>query len=114
MTDATFSPGQQIVLKGTSAEVIQTRTVGDIEYLRAYIDGEGVKTVCLNDVDVQPHQTGLDRLPSQRLDDLHPAHEAVSAQWFNFHTQATELKLAHEQGQLLSISNSLVRLDPTS
>ncbi|MFC6721540.1 helicase-related protein [Halobacteriaceae archaeon SHR40] len=112
MTDATFSPGQQIVLNGTSAEVIQTRTVGDIEYLRAYIDGEGVKTVCLDDVDVQPHQTGLERLPIQRLADLHPDHNAVSAQWFDLHTQATKLKLAHEQGQLLSISNSLVRLEP--
>lgn len=112
MTDATFSPGQQIVLNGTSAEVIQTRTVGDIEYLRAYIDGEGVKTVCLDDVDVQPHQTGLERLPSQQLDDLHPDHDSVSAQWFDLHTQATKLKLAHEQGQLLSISNSLVRLEP--
>jgi SNF2 family DNA or RNA helicase len=112
MTDATFSPGQQVVLNGRSAEIIQTRTVGDIEYLRAYIDGEGVKTVCLDDVDVQPHQTGLETLSGQQLDDLHPDHEAVSAQWFNLHTQATKLKLAHEQGQLLSISNSLVRLEP--
>jgi len=112
MTDATFSPGQQIVLNGTSAEVIQTQTVGDIEYLRAYIDGEGVKTVCLDDVDVQPHQTGLESLPGQQLDDLHPSHESVSAQCFDLHTQATKLKLAHEQGQLLSISNSLVRLEP--
>jgi len=112
MTDASLSPGQQVVLNGTSAEVIQTRTVGDIEYLRAYIDGEGVKTVCLDDVDVQPHQTGLETLSGQQLDDLHPDHEAVSAQWFDLHTQATKLKLAHEQGQLLSISNSLVRLEP--
>jgi len=112
MTDTTFSPGQQVILNGTSAEVIQTRTVGDIEYLRAYIDGEGVKTVCLDDVDVQPYQTGLERLPGQQLDELHPTHEAVSAHWFDLHTQATKLKLAHEQGQLLSISNSLVRLEP--
>ena len=112
MTDATFSPGQQVILNGTSAEVIQTRTVGDIEYLRAYIDGEGVKTVCLDDVDVQPHQTGLERLSGRQLDDPHPDHDSVSAQWFGLHTQATKLKLAHEQGQLLSISNSLVRLEP--
>ncbi|ACV12089.1 helicase domain protein [Halorhabdus utahensis DSM 12940] len=112
MTDTTFSSGQQVILNGTSAEVIQTRTVGDIEYLRAYIDGEGVKTVCLDDVDIQPHQTGLETLSGQQLDDLHPDHEAVSAQWFDLHTQATKLKLAHEQGQLLSISNSLVRLEP--
>ena len=112
MTDATFSSGQQVVLNGTSAEVIQTRTVGDIEYLRAYIDGEGVKTVCLDDVDVQPYQTGLERLLGQQPDYLHSNHDSVSAQWFDLHTQATKLKLAHEQGQLLSISNSLVRLEP--
>ena len=112
MTDSTFSPGQQVVLNGKSAEVIQTRTVGSIEYLRAYIHGVGVKTVCLDDVDVQPHQTGLERLLGQQLGDLHPNHDSVSAQWFDLHTQATKLKLAHEQGQLLSISNSLVRLEP--
>jgi superfamily II DNA or RNA helicase len=112
MTDASFSPGQQVVLNGTPAEVIQTRTVGDIVYLRAYIDGDGVKTVCLDDVDVRLHQTGLERLPGQQLEDLHPNHDSVSAQWFDLHTQAMKLKLAHEQGQLLSISNSLVRLEP--
>jgi len=112
MTDTTFSPGQQVVLDGTTAEVITTRTVGDIAYLRAYVEGAGVKTVCLDDVDVQPRRTGLDRLPDRRLDDLHPDHDTVSARWFDLHAQATKLKLAHEQGQLLSISNSLVRLEP--
>jgi len=101
-----------VILNDTPAEVIRTRTVGDTEYLRAYIDGEGVKTVCLDDVDVQPYQSGLDELDDQQLDTLHPDHDAVSAQWFDLHTQATKLKLAHEQGQLLSISNSLVRLEP--
>jgi SNF2 family DNA or RNA helicase len=112
MTNASFSPGQQIILDGRSAEVIQTRTVGDIKYLRAYINEEGVKTVCLDDVEVQRRQTGLEILPDQQLDNLHPDHDAVSARWFDLHTQATKLKLAHEQGQLLSISNSLVRLEP--
>ena len=112
MTDSTFSPGQRVILNDTSAEVIHTRTVGDIEYLRAYIDGKGVKTVCLDDVDVQPHQDQFEAFPGQQLDDLHPDHDAVSANWFDLHTQATKLKLAHEQGQLLSISNSLVRLEP--
>jgi len=112
MTDSTFSPGQRVILNDTPAEVIHTRTVGDIEYLRAYIDGKGVKTVCLDDVDVQPHQDQFEAFPGQQLDDLHPDHDAVSANWFDLHTQATKLKLAHEQGQLLSISNSLVRLEP--
>jgi ERCC4-related helicase len=112
MTDSTFSPGQQVILNGASAEVIQTRTVGDLQYLRAYIDGEGVKTVCLDDVEIQPRQDPIDTVSDQQLESLHPDHDAVSAQWFDLHTQATKLKLAHEQGQLLSISNSLVRLEP--
>ncbi|GAB6880109.1 helicase-related protein [Halorubrum gandharaense] len=113
MTDSTqFSPGQQVILNGSPAEVIKTQTVGEIEYLRAYIDGEGAKTVCLDDVEIQPHRSGIEELSNQRIDDLHPGHDAVSAQWFDLHTQATKLKLAHEQGQLLSISNSLVRLEP--
>jgi superfamily II DNA or RNA helicase len=113
MTDSThLSPGQRVTLNGESAEVIKTRTVGEIEYLRAYIDGEGVKTVSLDDVKVQPHRTGIEELSDHQPDELHPDHDAVSAQWFDLHTQATKLKLAHEQGQLLSISNSLVRLEP--
>jgi len=112
MSDIAFSPGQQVLLNGRSAEVIQTQTVGDIEYLRVYIDGDGTKTVCLEDVDIEPKQSGIDGLGDLQLEDYHPDHEAVSAQWFDLHTQATKLKLAHEQGQLLSISNSLVRLEP--
>jgi SNF2 family DNA or RNA helicase len=112
MSEIVFSPGQQVLLNGRSAEVIQTQTVGDIEYLRVYIDGGGTKTVCLDDVDIEVEQSGIDSLADQQPENLHPDHEAVSAQWFDLHTQATKLKLAHEQGQLLSISNSLVRLEP--
>nr|WP_245851656.1 helicase-related protein [Halorubrum persicum] len=68
--------------------------------------------MCLDDVEVQPSESGIETLSDFQLDSLHPDHEAVSAQWFDLHTQATKLKLAHEQGQLLSISNSLVRLEP--
>ncbi|PHQ38193.1 helicase [Halorubrum persicum] len=107
-----LSPGQRVLLNDTPAEVIRTQTVGDIEYLRAYIEGEEAKTVCLDDVEVQPSESGIETLSDFQLDSLHPDHEAVSAQWFDLHTQATKLKLAHEQGQLLSISNSLVRLEP--
>jgi len=46
-------------------------------------------------------------------DQLHPDHDAVSAEWFDLRrSQALQLQIAHEQGQLLSISNSLVRLEP--
>lgn len=58
MTDSTqVSPGQRVVLNGKSAEVIRTRTVGDIQYLRVYIEQEGVKTVCLDDVEVHLEDT---------------------------------------------------------
>lgn len=107
-----LSPGQRVLLNDTPAEVIRTQAVGDIDYLRAYIEGEGAKTVCLDDVKIQPSESGIETLSDFQLDSLHPDHEAVSAQWFDLHTQATKLKLAHEQGQLLSISNSLVRLEP--
>ncbi|WP_252697960.1 helicase-related protein [Natronosalvus vescus] len=113
MTNTTrFSPGQRVVLNGTTAEVIYTQTVGDLEYLRAYIDGEGIKTVCLDDVDIHLHQQPLENLSGQHLEAFHPGHDKTSAQWFDLQTQATKLKLAHEQGQLLSISSSLVRLEP--
>ena len=113
MTNSTqFSPGQRVILNGAPAEVIKTQTVGEIEYLRAYIDGEGAKTVCLDDVEIQPNRSGIEELSNHQIGDLHPDHDAVAAQWFDLHTQATKLKLAHEQGQLLSISNSLVRLEP--
>ena len=100
MTDSTqFSPGQRVILNGASAEVIKTQTVGEIEYLRAYIDGEGAKTVCLDDVEIQPHRSGIEELSNQRIDDLHPDHNAVSAQWFDLHTQATKLKLSRSHRQ---------------
>ncbi len=112
MTDSTrFTSGQQVILNGSPAEVIRTRTVGNIQYLRAYIEGEGVKTVSLDDVDVQLRQSPAEEL-SQQVEHLHPAHDTVSAEWFDLHTQATRLKLAHEQGKLLSISTSTVRLEP--
>lgn len=83
------------MLNGTSAEVIQTRTVGDIEYFRAYIEGKGVKTVCLDDVDMQQRKSPVERLSSQQLDSLYSGHDVVSAQWFDLHTQARQLRLAH-------------------
>ncbi|WP_231187348.1 hypothetical protein [Haladaptatus sp. DYF46] len=59
MSSVELSPSQRVMLNDAPAEVIRTRTVGDIEYLRAFIEGEGVKIVCLDDVDVRPHKTRL-------------------------------------------------------
>ncbi|TKX52398.1 hypothetical protein EXE42_16360, partial [Halorubrum sp. SP3] len=55
-----FNPGDSIRLNGTSAEVIKTYSVGDIEYLRAYVEDAGVKTVCIDDVRIEskPDQLG--------------------------------------------------------
>jgi len=106
-----FDPGDRIRLNGDPAEVIRTYEVGNLPYLRVYVEGDGAKTVCLDHVSVEPSSDALDTLEDQ-VADLHPRHEAVSSEWFDLRTEALQLKMAHEQGQLLSISNSLVRLEP--
>jgi hypothetical protein len=96
-----FSSGDSVVLNGAVAEVIKMYTVGDIEYLRAYIEDEGVKTVCVEDVEVERVQSRFDELGSVSAGQLHPEHSAVSADWFDLRSQALRLRIAHEQGQLL-------------
>jgi superfamily II DNA or RNA helicase len=110
MTD--FEPGDEILLNGTAAEVIRTYAVGNLDYIRAYVEDAGVKTVCIDDVDIESKPDQLGELTPAAADQLHPDHEAVSAEWFDLRSQALQLQIAHEQGQLLSISNSLVRLEP--
>jgi ERCC4-related helicase len=107
-----LAPGDSILLNDTSAEVIKTYSVGDLNYLRAYVEGDGVKTVCIDDVAIEPEREQLDTVESATATQLHPDHEAVSAEWFDLRSQALQLQIAHQQGQLLSISNSLVRLEP--
>jgi len=106
-----YEPGDRIRINDQPAEVIRTDSVGDIEYLRAYIEGVGAKTVSVADVEITPIGSQLDDLP-ENLDEFHPAHEAVDAERFDLRMDALNLTIAHEQGQLLSISNSLVRLEP--
>ncbi len=107
-----YDPGDAILLNATPAEVIKTYAVGELDYLRAYVEGIGVKTVCIDDVDIEPTQNQLEALDPGSAEQLHPDHEAVSADWFDLRSQALQLQIAHEQGQLLSISNSVVRLEP--
>ncbi|MBS3761421.1 MAG: DEAD/DEAH box helicase, partial [Halodesulfurarchaeum sp.] len=76
------------------------------------IEDTGVKTVCVDDVEIEPKPNRAGALEPANADQLHPDHDAVSAEWFDLRSQALRLKIAHEQGQLLSISNSLVRLEP--
>jgi len=106
-----YEPGDRVRLNDQPAEVIRTDSVGDIEYLRAYIEGVGAKTVSVADVDITPIGNQLDDLP-ENFEQFHPAHEAVDAERFDLRMEALNLTIAHEQGQLLSISNSLVRLEP--
>ncbi|WP_254526159.1 helicase-related protein [Natrinema caseinilyticum] len=107
-----FEPGDAILLNGQPAEVIKTYSVGDLDYLRAYVENVGVKTVCIDDVNIEPKREQLGALDTTTAGQLHPDHDAVSAEWFDLRSQALQLQIAHEQGQLLSISNSLVRLEP--
>ena len=101
-----------ITLNGRPAEVITTTTVGDLEYVRLYIEDEGVKTVTIEDVEIEPRPDPHDLPDPVDPTALHPDHEAVSAEWFDLRAQALTLEIAHQQGQLLSISNSTVRLEP--
>jgi superfamily II DNA or RNA helicase len=107
-----LAPGETVFLNGEPAEVIKTYSVGDLDYLRAYVEDVGVKTVCIDDVTIEPKREQLSAIEPATVDQLHPDHEEVSAEWFDLRSQALELQIAHEQGQLLSISNSLVRLEP--
>ncbi len=107
-----YSSGDTILLNGTPAEIIKTYAVGDLDYVRAYVEDAGVKTVCVDDVEIEPKREQLGVLEPTTADQLHPDHDAVSAEWFDLRSQALQLEIAHEQGQLLSISNSLVRLEP--
>jgi len=107
-----LEPGDTILLNDNTAEVIKTYMVGDLEYLRAYVEDVGVKTVCIDDVDIKRKQDQLGTLDPMTASQLHPEHDSVSAEWFDLRSQALQLQIAHEQGQLLSISNSLVRLEP--
>ncbi|MWG35300.1 helicase-related protein [Halomarina oriensis] len=107
-----LNPGATIRLNDNPAEVIKTYSVGDLGYLRAYVEDVGVKTVCVDDVEIEQRLEQFDALDPTTADRLHPDHEAVSAEWFDLRSQALQLQIAHGQGQLLSISNSLVRLEP--
>jgi len=107
-----LEPGDAILLNDQPAEVIKTYSVGDLDYLRAYVENVGVKTFCIDDVNIESKREQLGALDTATAGQLHPDHDAVSAEWFDLRSQALQLQIAHEQGQLLSISNSLVRLEP--
>ncbi len=100
-----LDPGEQILLDGQPAEVIKVEHVGEMPFLRVYIEGEGVKSVGAEDVDIQRHPEN-----GESEEALDPG--ALSAERFDLRTQAMRFRLAHQRGQLLSISNSLVRLEP--
>ena len=99
-----LEPGDKIRLNGKPAEVIRVHEVGGAPYLRAVIEGDGIKSVSLADVTVEKEEEDeLDAIP---LDDIQ------SADHFDLRVRAIQLRLAHNQGKLLSISSSLVRLEP--
>ncbi|WP_022836944.1 helicase-related protein [Salisaeta longa] len=101
----TLNPGDKILLDGQPAEVITITQMGELPYLRVYVEGEGVKSVCVEDVNIDHRGSDGSAADTDDLDDL-------SADRFDLRTQAMRFRLAHQRGQLLSISNSLVRLEP--
>jgi len=58
-----LAPGDTISLNDNPAEVIKTYSVGNLDYLRAYVEDVGVKTVCIADVDIEP-QRASNSVPS--------------------------------------------------
>jgi len=97
--------GEQILLDGQPAEVITVEQVGEMPFLRVFVEGEGVKSVSAEDVEVN-------RLQEDGEEDDELDLDALSPERFDLRTQAMRFRLAHQRGQLLSISNSLVRLEP--
>lgn len=97
--------GDRILLDGQPAEVITLQQVGGLPYLRVYVEGSGVKSVCAEDVEIERLTEDGEDSDEWNPDDLSPER-------FDLRTQAMRFRLAHQRGQLLSISNSLVRLEP--
>ena len=102
--------GDKVLIDGEDAEVIRTYTVGDLDYIRAVIDGD-TRSICLDDVSISK-KSGRTEFDELDTSDLDPLSGKFSAKKFDLRTEALQLRLAHEQNQLLSISNSTVRLEP--
>jgi superfamily II DNA or RNA helicase len=107
---ADLSPGTKILLDGQPAEVVWTRQMGELPFLRVYQEGTGLKTVCLHHVDVEVVKGPDDHLKEGK--DKPPLLDRWSPKWFNLRAQAARLQLAFDQGQLLSLSTSRVRMEP--
>lgn len=99
-----LKPGSLIRIDGKPAEVITQNEVGDITYLRVHIQDRGIVSVDTQNVEIERVETG------KWTDALENGHS--SADHFDVRTQAEQLRLAHSKGQLLSLKNSLVRLEP--
>ena len=100
-----LKPGDHILLDGRTTEVITVKKIGELPYLRVYVEGDGVKSVCAEDVKIE-------HLPRATAAGQAPSLEELSTKRFDLRTQAMRFRLAHQRGQLLSLSNSLVRLEP--
>ncbi len=92
-----FEPGDTIVLDGADAEVIKTHSVGDIDYLRAHVDDAGVKTVCIDDVEIETECDRIGSLAPETADRLYPDHGVVSAERYDLRSRALRPQIAHEQ-----------------
>ena len=56
-----LSPGDKVLLNGQKAEVIRLHEVGELPYLRVYVEEEGVKSICAQHVDIEPAPVGSRR-----------------------------------------------------
>lgn len=87
-----LAPGDAVLLNDQSAEVIKTYAVGDLDYLRTYIENVGVKTVCTDDVNIEPKREQLGALDTAIAEQLHPDHDGVSAEWFDLRSKPSSFR----------------------
>ena len=106
-------PGLPIKIEGQEAEIIKVYKMGNLCYLRAYLLNKGkIKSFCLEHVDYELQFDEEKPLNYLSASELTSAQEILSAEVLELKVQAEHLRIAHEQGDLLSISNSLVQLEP--
>ena len=83
--------------------------MGELPFLRVYLEGQGLKTVCARHVDVEVRSDPADQLGDGGGEE---SSGRWSPDWFDLRARAARLRLAFDQGQLLSLSTSMVRMEP--
>jgi len=57
-----LEPGTRIVLDGRPAEVVRAYRMGELPFLRVYLEDQGLKTVCARHVEIEVRKDPTDHL----------------------------------------------------